>query len=389
MPSSRSPLRVLQVIGGLELGGAETLLYRLATHDIAGIAQDVVCLGPRGWYSDLLEQRGIAVRHLGMRSLPTTVGALGALRRHLRERQPDVIQSWMYVANALSGLLAPRTARVVWGIHNSSLDHVGLVSRICAQGGGAAARRLASFVINCSQRSAELHAPLGYAAAPNRVIHNGYDPEAFAPDEDARAATRAALGLDDNVFAIGSIARWHPQKDVPTLLRAVRMATDAGVPLRCLLIGRGLGADNLQLNAEVRRNGCDALVMPLGPRSDVQELARALDLHVLASSGGEAFPNVVAETMLSSTPNAVTNVGDSALMVGDTGWVVPPRDPERLAAAITAAWTESTSQPQHWQDRRAAARSRMAENFTFEAMAEAYAEVWREVAARSSEPMIP
>lgn len=375
------PLRVVHVIGGLELGGAETLLYRLATHDLAGIEQEVVCLGVRGWYSDLLDQRALSVRYLGMRSLLSTPSAVRALRKHLRDRQPDVVQSWMYVANALAGLLAPSGVPVVWGIHNSSLDHVGVVSRLCAQGGGAVARRVASFVVNCSQRSAELHARLGYGAVPNRVVHNGYDPQAFAPDEQARTTMRRELGLGHDVFAIGSIARWHPQKDIPTLLRAIRIAGDNGIPLRCVLVGRGLSLDNDQLMAEVRSQGCEGLVTPLGPRSDVQQLVRALDLHVLASSGGEAFPNVVAETMLSGTPNVVTDVGDSALIVGETGWVVRPRDPAQLAAAITFAWKESVERPEDWQARRASARRRTVENFTFERMAEAYAAIWREVAA--------
>ena len=379
------PLRVVHVIGGLELGGAETLLYRLATHSIPGIEQHVICLGEPDWYSSRLDEQGIAVHHLGMNSPLTVLARLRDLRVVLRKIDPDVIQSWMYFANMLSALVARRSGTpVVWGIHNSSFERVGLPSRLCAYSSGAAAGRLASFVVNCSQHSSELHARLGYSAVSNTVIANGYDASAFWPDPDARASTRRALGIDDDAFIIGSIARWHAHKDIPNLLRAVRLAADGGVPLRCLLIGRGLGPDNRELAAEIRNAGCQDLVLPLGTRSDIQDLARALDVHVL-SSRSEAFPNVVAETMLSGTPNVVTDVGDSAAIVGDQGWVVPAARPERLAEAITEAWRESSQDPTRWKSRRDSARRRIAEKFTFEKMAEAYAGIWREL-ARASDP---
>jgi glycosyltransferase involved in cell wall biosynthesis len=110
-------------------------------------------------------------------------------------------------------------------------------------------------------------------------------------------------------------------------------------------------------------------------------LGRALDLHVL-SSASEAFPNAVAETMLSGTPNAVTDVGDSGLMVGGTGWVVPPRDPEKLAGAIVAAYREWSDRPADWRRRQTEARNRIAENFSLERMAEQYESIWQQVAAK-------
>jgi glycosyltransferase involved in cell wall biosynthesis len=316
-----------------------------------------------------------------MSSPLSSLAAIGRFRALLRSREPDVIQSWMYFANVLSGLVVRRGGTpVVWGIHNMSFEQVGIASRLCAYAGGANARRLASFVVNCSQHSSDLHAKLGYSGVRNKVIPNGYDPSAFRPDEKARRATRRSLGLDDRTFAIGSIARWHPHKDIPTLLRAVRIAADKGVPLRLLLIGGGLDADNKELAAEIAKNGCVDVVARLGMRDDVADLARALDLHVL-SSRSEAFPNVVAETMLSGTPNVVTDVGDSAYIVGDTGWVVPAAGAESLGGAIVEAWKEWSSKARDWQKRQSSARNRIAREFTFEKMADEYVKVWRAVAS--------
>ena len=123
--------------------------------------------------------------------------------------------------------------------------------------------------------------------------------------------------------------------------------------------------------------------MPLGPRSDIPMLARALDLHVL-SSRSEAFPNAVAETMLSGTPNAVTGAGDAAAIVGAEGWIVAPASPSKLADAIVEARGEWSQEPAKWQRRRDASRQRIVENYTFEKMANAYADIWRKVAAEAA-----
>ena len=103
---------------------------------------------------------------------------------------------------------------------------------------------------------------------------------------------------------------------------------------------------------------------------------------MLASSGSEAFPNVVAESMLCGTPDVVTEIGDSAIIVGDTGWVVPPRESAKLADAIDLAGRERSSTPGKWAQRRQAARQRIAEQFTFDRMADAYAQVWRTIAQK-------
>ena len=340
----------------------------------------MICLGPRDWYSARIEEKGVRVWHLGMTSAISSVTAARGLARLIRQRRPDVIQSWMYFANVLSSVFS-RGTPVVWGIHGSTLEHLGAPSHFFARAGGLGSRWLSDFVINCSERSATIHNKLGYGRVPNRVIPNGYDPEAFRFDVKSRAATRRALGIQPHEFVAGSISRWHSQKDIPNLLRGLALAAGQGVPIRCLLIGRGLDPGNADLAHAIRRNGCEQIVELLGSRSDVAELARALDLHLLSSSGGEAFPNVVAETMLTGTPNLVTDVGNSAFMVGETGWVVPAQDPARMAEGMSEAYREWSQRNDRWQQRRVEARRRIVERFTFDRMIHAYEEVWEGVIA--------
>jgi glycosyltransferase involved in cell wall biosynthesis len=382
--ASEKPLRVIHVVTGLALGGAETVLSRLVTN-MPDITHAVVSLGGPEWYSRVLEDAGVEVHHLNMRSL--SPGGLVRLRRIVRGFRPDVIQCWMYRANLVGGLVG-RLAGVptVWNIRCSSPEGLRLGSRLAAYAGGVLAPMAADFIINCSTRSTELHRKLGYARSPGTVIPNGYDLEGFTPDDSAAPRLRDGLGMDPGTFLVGSISRWDRQKDLPNLLAAVRIAADAGVPIRCLLAGAGLDEQNEALRREIGRSGCTQLVTPLGRRSDVIDLARAIDLHVLASSV-EGFPNAVAETMACGTVNVVTDVGDSATIVGETGWVVPPRDPKALGEAIAEAYRERQNSASQWKARQSAARARIVENFSLEKMVSAYRALWENLAARNADAL--
>jgi glycosyltransferase involved in cell wall biosynthesis len=372
-----NPLRVLHVIAGLPLGGAETLLFRLTTRRSA-VHHEIVALAGRDWYSERLEEHGITVHHLKTMS-PM---AFKRLIDVIASSHADVVHTWMYRPNLYGGVCARFSGKpVVWSIHCSSPKVLKASSRLLARLGGMLARWIPDFIINCSAKSAEVHSGLGYANAPGAVIQNGYDPAEFHPDGEARKLAREELGIGPDTFLIGSLTRWIDYKDVPSLLRALTLASLGGARLRCLLIGDMLDCDNEELMQAARQHGSAELIIPLGKRWDVANLARAMDLHVL-SSLTEAFPNVVAETMLSGTPNVVTDVGDAAMLLGGTGWTVPTSDPEKLAEAILQAHREWKDKPEQWMARRMSARKQVADNFGFERMAEAYEEVWRSVAKR-------
>jgi glycosyltransferase involved in cell wall biosynthesis len=371
---------VLHVINSLGPGGAEALLYQLVRRP-SNIRNEVIVLGGRDRYSGPLEEHGVNVHHLEMGTLASFPLGLVRLSKLVRNSRADVVQTWMYRSNVLGGLFA-RLARipVAWGVHCSSLGPLPLGSRLLARIGGVLAPWVPDFIINCSVRSAELHRCMGYGATPGAVIPNGYDETAFYPDESDRSRIRDEFRAPLETFLIGAIARWHPQKGIPILLEAVRIVHDSGVPLRCLLVGRGLDSSNSALSKLISDTGCANFVQAIGERSDVVRIARGLDLHVLSSIGSEAFPNVVAETMLSGTPNVVTDVGDSAMMVEDTGWIVPPGDPLQLAAAIEQAWHELKLHPDSWHRRRKSGRHRIVANFTLNRMAASYERVWRKLA---------
>jgi glycosyltransferase involved in cell wall biosynthesis len=372
-------MNVLHVITGLGNGGAEAVMCRL----IDGARNDthvVISLMRPEFYADFLAARNVPVHTLNLPRGRLTPGAIRRLRRIVRESVPDVVQTWMYHADLIGGVAA-RVAgvrNVVWGVHHSTLAPAMhrrstlLVARACA----LLSHLVPRYVICCSSRAREVHAEIGYANNKMIVVSNGVDLGTFTPDAAGRARVRAELGVTPRVALCGMVARWSPLKDHATFLAALaRLRQSTPGEWRAVLVGDGMTAANPELSALLRRHQVDDRVACLGTRSDIPAVMSALDLHVL-SSAAEAFGNVTVEAMACGTPAVVTNVGAGAFVVGDTGWVVPAADADRLSAAIREAFAEMTDRAR-WESRQAAARARAVGEFGVDRMIREYRAVWR------------
>lgn len=384
---SAAALRVVHVITGLGQGGAESVLWRLATFPGQEVEHIVVSLTDDGIYGERLRAAGVTVHALGMPRGRITLGGFMALRRLIAGARPDAVQTWMYHADLIGGLAARLAGAraVAWGIRNSgahlerSSRSARMVLRACALLSGV----LPGAIVCAAQDAAERHAAKGYRRDRMVVISNGYDLSRYAPDAAARARVRAQWGLDGDVPVIGCVARWDPLKDHANLLRAVaalvRDGRDAG--LRCVLVGRGMTIDNPELMALVDKLGLRERLVLAGPSDDVPAVMNGLDLHVL-SSCAEGFPNVVAEAMACGVYCVVTDVGDAAYIVGDTGVVVPPEQPEALARGIETALRDVASRGQGRAGE--AGRARVLANFDLARMVRDYIAVWRRLSGASA-----
>lgn len=370
-------LNILHIISGLSDGGAEAVLYRLCRYDTAS-RHHVVTLMDGGKYGPLLEAQGIQVTCLNMPRGRFTLSGGWQLWRLIRKIRPNAVQTWMYHADLIGGTICLLAGKrnVSWGIHHSSLDSSGTarstlaVARLCAW----LSRIVPRNIICCAQKSADVHAAYGYDAGRIHVVPNGYDLSEYRPDPAASYGLRNQLGLTLDAAVIGFVARFNPLKDHDNLLAALGLLRARGFTPICLLVGDGMTADNRALVERIAALGLSDQVCLLGRRSDIPAVMNALDLHVM-SSLSEAFPNVLAEAMACGTPCVSTDVGDAAAIVGETGIIVPPSDPEALAAAIETFLPELVHPS--WVERCAAARRHVETHFSIERMVENYHALWR------------
>src|SRR5690606_3866948 len=333
-------LHVVHIISGLGQGGAETVLHRLVSAPDQTTRHTVVSMSDEGVFGPRLREAGITVVTLGMPAGRLTWRGLRQLYRFLRRERPDVVQTWMYHADLIGGIVARWAGirAVSWGIRNSGANLekssrlTNLIAWACARLSGL----VPAGIIACAQDASARHQARGYRADRMEVIPNGYDLSRWTPRPDARERLRREWGIEGDAPLVGSIARWNPLKDHANLLEAFAVCARSMPQARCVLVGHGLTPDNPALMALIDRWQLRDKVILLGRRDDVPDVMSALDLHVL-SSCAEGFPNVVAEAMAVGVPCVVTDVGDAARIVGDYGWVVPPQDGTALGRGIQAA----------------------------------------------------
>lgn len=376
-PTTNDSDVVLHVIAGLSNGGAEAALVRLVKATDGRFRHIVVSLTDDGVHGNALRAAGIEVITLDMPRGRVTVSGLIRLWRVIGSKRPGVVQTWMYHADLLGGLAAKLAgvARIAWGIRHSNLDPAVnkrstlWVMRACAW----LSRWVPDVIVSCSGRASEVHIAAGYAPAKFKTIPNGYDLSALKPDAAAGAQWRTGRGLVKETPWIGCVARWDGQKDHANLFAALA-ALRATLAFRCALVGPGMDAKNADLADLLEQHGVGDLVYLAGPTAEVPAVMNALDLHVLPSACGEAFPNVVAEALACGTPCVVTDVGDAAYIVGEAGWVVPPCNSVALAEAIRSAMNERGTSA--WAQRKRLGRERVEALFSIERMAAAYEAVW-------------
>ena len=373
-------IKVLHLITGLRIGGAETMLFNLVSHlNRNAFEPEVLSLTDIGATGKRIQALHIPVGALGMRlGVPDPLG-LARLTQRLRSRPPDVLQTWMYHAD-LIGAVGARLAGgipTVWNIRHSNLSpkankraHL-WTARVCAK----ISRWLPARIVINSETSRLNHEKLGYAPAKMQVIPNGFDPAMFKVDPIARVSVRQELGLPEPTLLIGLVARFDRQKDHHNFIQAAARLVRHCPEVHFLLCGRDVTSENEKLRDWIRDAGIEHLCHLLGSRDDVPRLTAALDIAT-SSSLGEGFCNAIGEAMACGVPCVVTDVGDSAWLVGDTGRVVPPMNP----AALADAWRDLIGDSGARRELGLAARRRVQDYFNLPVIVRQYERLYEEIA---------
>ncbi|HET7223961.1 MAG TPA: glycosyltransferase [Rhodanobacteraceae bacterium] len=364
------PSRIMFLIRSFGRGGAQRQLVTLATAlHRSGWDVAVACFYAGDAFQHELVQAGVPVIDLRKRGRWDVAGFLWRLWHAFRAHDPDIVHGYLTVGNllALSARLAHRHTRVVWGLRSAYMDRTRYdwMARLTFRFSCLFAR-FADLIIVNSDAGAAHHATLGYPRDRIRVIPNGIDTQRFCFDADARARLRREWRIPDDALLVGLVGRLDPMKDHPTFLAAAARLMARDARWRFVCVGDGRPEYTAMLKAQAGALGLDERLTWAGARGDMPAVYSALD--VLASTSyGESFPNVIAEAMACGRSCAVTDVGDSARIVGTCGTVVAPRDPEAFAAALEGM-LPSLVDVDGTRAMHAAARRRVVETYSLEAL---------------------
>jgi glycosyltransferase involved in cell wall biosynthesis len=295
----------------------------------------------------------------------------------LQTDKPQIVQTWMYHADLLGGICAKLAGRqpIIWNIRHSDLNAsvdkktTIMTAKMCAR----LSRFLPNYIVCCSETAKSIHEKLGYDPSKIIVIPNGFDINDFRPDNDARHRLRAEIGIGDNKILIGLVGRYHPQKDHNNFIQAAAELSTKVTGVEYLLCGSDIDWQNDELVQSIEKAGMREVFHLLGVRHDITSVTASLDIATSASSCGEGFPNTIGEAMACGVPCVVTDVGDSAMIVGSAGTVVTPNHPSELSSA----WLELIlAGMEHMHKIGMMARKRVVDNFTIDNVVDKYQDLY-------------
>lgn len=374
-------MKILHVIAGLRTGGAEVMLTRLC-HSLSdsGVETRVVCLGVSGPIADVLNEFDIRVDCLGLKPGWFTPQAWYRLRSLIRSYQPNVVHGWMYHGSLAALTIANGENRpaLVMGVHYTpvELKLEKIKTRVVIHILAALSSRFGA-ITYVSRASKTAHEEMGYDVTSARIIPNGFDVDKFEKNPEARLRVREELGISLEKFVIGHVARYHPMKDHVNLFFAAARFLKKMPDAVFLLVGEGTTTANTVLVDLANELGIHSRIRFCGSRNDVAAVNAALDV-ACSSSYGESFPLSLGEAMACSVPCVATDVGDVREIIGEAGFVVPPRDPQ----ALCDGWLQVANMSSDKRNNLGRlARQRIAEHYSLRACADAHIELYQQLMA--------
>ena len=371
-------MKILHIITGLGDGGAELTLYKICKYDKSN-KHIVISLKDKGKYYSLLNKLGIEVYCLNMNFF--SIHKIFFLIKKIKILKPNIVQTWLVHADFLGGIAARLAGNknIIWNVRYSNIEinksklstvlTIKMLSRL--------SYIVPLSIIIVSKRAKKIYEKKGYDIKKLKFIPNGYNLSTLKINQAQKNLFYKKNNLKKKIPLICCVARYDPQKDHLNLLNALSIIKSKNLNFFCILVGSNINQNNIDLVSKIKKLNLSSYVKLLGKIRNIPQLMNGIDLHVLSSSYGEGFPNVIAEAMACGTPCITTNVGDAALIVGKTGWVVPTENPLKLSKAIEKALSEIGESK--WDKRCINARLKIKEKFTINKMLKSYNKEWVKV----------
>lgn len=330
--------KILHIITDLEQGGAEGVLFRLVTSDKSNV-HIVVSLMSNGYYGDKLLSSNIQLYCILFTRGRINFSGLLKLNKIIRSEKPDIVQTWLYHADLIGGILAVlNKIKICWSLHltNVSLNSTKFTTYLTIRILALFSYFIPDKIISCSYSAIKSHSDIGFNKNKFVYIPLGFNYSNFFYDGGVRKIFRQKLNLNEVNFVIGCVARWDLQKDHGNLFSALSILRKKKYfkNIKICLAGFEMDLDNKQLLMLISKNELDLnMFIMLGASNQINEVYNGIDLLVLPSKG-ESFPNVIVEGLLTNVPVISTDVGDVKILLNQFLTIVEPSNPLELSKAI-------------------------------------------------------
>ena len=368
--------KIIYIITGLNVGGAELVLLRLLMK-INKKEYDplVITLREKGIMGERIEKLGINVHCLRIHSFINLLPGLIKLVNKINIFNPQIIHTFMIHSAFFVGIIAKLLNKptIIWNIFSTDLSlqsnkyKTRLIIIMCAY----LSKIIPNRIIIDSNASYSSHKKAGYSWEKMEIIHNGVDTNEFSPNTIKRSEYRKQY-FKENELVIGLIARYHPVKGHDIFIKAISILRREVSNVKFLLNGSNIEISNSKLMKMISKEGIQDFIHISDSKLEVTNILLACDILV-SSSKFESFPNIICEAMACSIPCVVTNVGDCAEIVGETGVIVSANDADELSSAIMGLINMPLKDRKKLGEN---ARLRIKNNFSLSLMMEKYNNIY-------------
>ncbi len=325
--------KIVYIINSTDVGGAENIFFNvvkeLSKKDIV-----IISLTCQGYYGKELKDKGFTFYSINMKKNIFILFQIFKLFFLINIHRPEIVHTWLYHSNLIGGIIAKlsRVKKIYWSIHHD-YEYSNMLMMIEMKLLSVLSHLIPNKIIYCSYSSKENHIKNGYSQFESSIIENGICLSKFKSDSILRTKIRAKLKIKNDCFLLGNISRYHPLKDHDTLLKSLTYLKLKSKSFRCILIGNGLTEKNIDLVKKIEKYNLAKEIILYGSSNKIHQLINAFDLYIL-SSKSESFPVTLLESMASGVPCISTNVGDAKNIIGNSGWIVNPKDHYELGNCI-------------------------------------------------------
>ncbi len=368
-------MKILHIITGLSLGGAENTLLKICEYTKnKKIENTVISLTNYSIIGEQLEKLNIKVFNLNLKKNFYAPFKIYHFYKLIKKIKPDIIQTWMFHADFFGGILGKLCGikRIYWNFRHSNLK-VGkskISTIILYYFLIPLSYFIPNYIICCSKKT--------IYASKKKLFHNKkfiYIANGF----DLKTSPLHSTYIDNTKFTLGMLANYRPQKNHLALIKALFELKKEYTNFVCLLAGENVDNNNKQLIKLINNFDLSKEIILLGKIKDVSEYMHKLDLHVLSSDFGEAFPNVIAEAMSCKILCIANDVGDSKEIISDTGIIVDTNNSFLFAQAIYKLINIKLDNSQLWEKKRNKAKQIIENNYNMKLMCNNYLNVWNKL----------
>ena len=379
-------MKIIHIVNSLKKGGAEGNLYRLCKFHKKkyknNIDITIITLIDYGFYEAELNKLGINIFSLKVNNQNKFfdfVKKILKLRKFIRNQNPDIIQSWMYHSNFITLFIQKIFYnRLFWNIRHSELNTkiskkmTILLSLIC----GIFSKFIPKKIIYCSEKSIDFHEKSHfYCKSKNTLIYNGCSDKIYFPLKYLRSNFRKRNKIKKSDIIIGYAGRYARQKNINSMISAFSQITKKYNNIYLYMVGRDISIQNKELNKLINSLKINNKIFFLNEQKNLLKFYNGIDFLMLVSHS-ESFPNVIAESMLCSTPVLSSNAGCSKKIINSYGFVMNNNDSQSILKNLKKIINFFLYKKKEWQFLKKNSRLQIKNNFSIENMANKYLKTW-------------